>query len=523
MRLLRRSLFGSLLAFLVFLGREPTADACGGCFHEEAPPTPAQRSVVTDHRMAFALSPERTILWDQIRYAGDPREFAWVLPVRPGTTVELSRDQWFAALDASTQPVIQGPSYYGTGYGCALGGCGSQGGEGASSAPGPGQVELVSQSVIGPYETVTLRATDSHALENWLHQHAFAIPDTIQPTIDAYVSEGFDFIALRLRPDCGQKAMQPVRVVSPGADASLPLRMVAAGVGANVGITLYVISEGRYEPQNFPVVAIDYGKLVWDRVQNRSNYEELSQAAMAQNDGRSWILESAGLAQLGPGQSPNSSNANPGLFDAYTGTCGGIGAGGGGGGAPSPCPNAADAGDLADAASDVGPDASSDAPADAGELDAEVDASGDAEPIDGATDAPPDAALEPPDANYPYPPYDANYSPYPPYPPPNAACEGFDDLDVATFGMHAGTIWVTRLRALLPAEALSAGDLRLTASAEQIAVSSYHQAYSYSDDAQPKDTRKACAGAPVRHRPFSPVALGVVGLLAAAAALRRRR
>jgi hypothetical protein len=221
--------------------------------------------VVTDHRMAFSISQTQTVLWDQIRYAGDPKEFAWVLPVHPGATVELSHDEWFAALDASTQPVILEPYRSYGGGGCALAGCSNSGSDSTSGAPGAGQVQILSQTVIGPYETVTLRATDPKALVNWLNEHAYEIPPAIEPTIDSYTAEGFDFIALRLRPICNERSMKPVRIVSPGADATLPLRMIAAGVGARVGLTLYVISEGRYHPQNFPDAVIDYTRLTWDR------------------------------------------------------------------------------------------------------------------------------------------------------------------------------------------------------------------------------------------------------------------
>jgi hypothetical protein len=55
------------------------AEACGGCFVQ-----PSERTVVTDHRMALSISTTQTVLWDQIRYSGDPAEFAWVLPVRAG-------------------------------------------------------------------------------------------------------------------------------------------------------------------------------------------------------------------------------------------------------------------------------------------------------------------------------------------------------------------------------------------------------------------------------------------------------
>jgi hypothetical protein len=161
------------------------AAACGGCF---SPPVYTERTVVTDHRMAFAISPRETILWDQIRYSGNPREFAWVLPVKPGATLEISNDAWFAALDASTQPVVTSPAYYGGGYGCSLTGCSaSESAAAGADYANPG-VQVLTDKVVGPYETVTLRATDPRALETWLDGHGYAIPPAIQPTIDAYTS-----------------------------------------------------------------------------------------------------------------------------------------------------------------------------------------------------------------------------------------------------------------------------------------------------------------------------------------------
>src|SRR4051812_3017049 len=93
----------SLAASLAVLAAAalPTADAraCGGCFHEVSQ---TQSTVVTGHRMAFAISPTHSVLWDQIAYAGAPASFAWVLPVKAGAVVELSNDAWFETLDAAT-------------------------------------------------------------------------------------------------------------------------------------------------------------------------------------------------------------------------------------------------------------------------------------------------------------------------------------------------------------------------------------------------------------------------------------
>src|SRR6185436_19779148 len=104
----------------------------------------------------------------------------------------------------------------------------------------PDPVSVVHQESIGPYETVTIHSNIPGSLFNWLDMHGYAVDDAIKPMIDDYEKEGFDFIALRLIPGADVKQMQPVRVTSPGASPVLPLRMVAAGTGANVALSLFV-------------------------------------------------------------------------------------------------------------------------------------------------------------------------------------------------------------------------------------------------------------------------------------------
>jgi hypothetical protein len=289
-RVLVRATIAVLAAASVLVGPR-SARACGGCFHQ---PAPTQVTVVTGHRMAFSVSPQQTVLWDQIQYSGDPQDFAWVLPVMAGAQVQLSHDQFFAALDALTDPVITGPDPQ-CGGGSPGIGCGSSSssnaGFAAAGASSGSSVQVLSQSVVGPYDTVTVHSTDPNALYDWLAANGYAVADSMHPVIDAYVAGGFDFLALRLAPGQGVQAMQPVRVVSPGASLTLPLRMVAAGVGAQVGVTLYVIGQGRYEAQNFPNATFDDSKLVWLHAQNISNYEPLAESIMQGDGGRTWLTE----------------------------------------------------------------------------------------------------------------------------------------------------------------------------------------------------------------------------------------
>jgi hypothetical protein len=485
--MLRSITFAVVGALSLAVVAERDAHACGGCFVRQV-----ERTVVTDHRMAFAISPTQTVLWDQIRYSGDPSEFAWVLPVHQGARIEVSNDAFFAALDASTQPTVASPPFNGgRGYGCALTGCSSSGASGDNaSGGGGGQVQVVSEQVVGPYETVTLRSTDPNALVAWLTEHAYDIPPAIQPTIDAYVSEGFDFIALRLVPNCGERSMRPVRIVTPGADASLPLRMVAAGVGANVGIALYVIGEGRYRPQNFPEGFINESALTWDQSQGRSNYDELSQNVMAGAGGRTWLTEASGEPDLtddGYYNNYYASSTNPGLAEAYYSLCRPSYYGGNGGTTqPPPCTS-------------VLPPLDQDAGADAGSSDA-----GDASD-DGAVDG--DAST--------YPTFNPAYAP--PY-----GCEAYDDIAVALTGMHAPYVWVTRMRAELPVDALAVGDLRLEASPSQTPVTNTHSTSTFNNSAGYASAQAACGAGSRTRETFGTLAIAGAIALGVAAGMRRR-
>jgi hypothetical protein len=115
----------------------------------------------------------------------------------------------------------------------------------------------------------------------------------VQPVIAAYVTEGFDFLAMKLLPDEGVQAMRPVRVTTPGASLSLPLRMASIGTGATVGITIWVVADGRYEPQNFPFFHIDDSALVWDWSTDSSNYTTLRVQNEATLNGAGWEIESS--------------------------------------------------------------------------------------------------------------------------------------------------------------------------------------------------------------------------------------
>jgi hypothetical protein len=272
---------------------ERDARACGGCFH---PPTQVATDI-TDERMLLSVSPAQTTLFDQIQYAGSPSQFAWVLPIHGTVTVGLSADVLFDSVDVLTATQITQPPSSCPPAPCrgvltsAAGAAAAP--QSADAAAEANAVTVIKQQNVGPYATVQLHATDSTALSNWLAQNGFAIPADVTPVIAAYVTEGFDFLAMKLQPGQGVQAMRPVRVTTPGASLSLPLRMAAVGTGTIVGITVWIVADGRYEPQNFPFFHIDDASLVWDWSTSLSNYTTLRVENEATLKNGGWEIESS--------------------------------------------------------------------------------------------------------------------------------------------------------------------------------------------------------------------------------------
>lgn len=272
------------------------AHACGGCF---APPV--DNTVVSYHRMVLSISTKETTLYDQIRYSGSPSSFAWVLPIRGEVKVGLSADAVFSLIDQNTQTYWSPPpmncpapptcpSRYGYGEEDTAP---SAAGGASADAGTANSVDVLKQETVGPYETVQLKSTSPTALTDWLTSHGYNIPDDIKPLIASYVNEGFDFLALKLVPGSGVQSMKPVRVTATGAAPSLPLRMVAAGSGATVGVTLWVVGDGRWEPQSFPSFSVPASEVTWTWATYSSDYAARRQAHIATLGDAAWEIENS--------------------------------------------------------------------------------------------------------------------------------------------------------------------------------------------------------------------------------------
>lgn len=308
-----KKLLGTLLGVTVLsvgmhaVPRE--AAACGGCFSPPPPVTaPERATVVTDHRMVFALSQAQTTLWDQFTYAGRPEDFVWVLPVADAGALRVGlADQAFMdAMDSFTAPIVSStlppcwasvPRVLGADSGMGFfTGCGAAGNTGLSAMPGSDSTRVGAdgQAVVGPYAiTVIGSHMGGERLDSWLTQNGFHVPADTQRAIDYYAGLEFDFLILRLRPGAGVQQMQPIRVTTRGYSPVLPLRMIAAGVADNVGLTLMVVADTRMEAQGYRNVELAEEDLTYDFATRRSNWRELYAQTVGRGAGRTWVIESA--------------------------------------------------------------------------------------------------------------------------------------------------------------------------------------------------------------------------------------
>lgn len=311
----------------------PPAGACGGCFTPPPPPTTTvstngvkNAQVITDHRMVLSLSAQRTTLWDQIRYAGSPEDFVWVLPIAPGREVQIgiADNAFMDALDSLSAPVIRAravttcPGFGGSSgattpdYGGSYGGCGG-GGRSVDYVPGSrgsgneqddagsagaltGQESAMLQpmgaATVGPYAAEILGPSGEGGFDDWMVHHGYEIPAETAAVVDYYRELGFDFLVLRLRPEAGVQQMQPVRVSFEGYVPTLPLRMIAAGVADEVGLALMVLAPTRVRVGNFRNAEVYDSSLVFDFAASRSNYRQLFDDALRAGS-PAWVTESA--------------------------------------------------------------------------------------------------------------------------------------------------------------------------------------------------------------------------------------
>jgi MYXO-CTERM domain-containing protein len=222
----------------------------------------------------------RTVLSMQNNYQGPPQDFAMVIPVPvvlQKENVKTLDRAVFDHVDALTAPRLveyweQDPCPRPMPGGLAdLRGAmpmsAAAGAGAAVPAPAPPPVKIEAQFSVGEYDIVVLSATDSTALDTWLHQNGYKIPDGAAPYLRPYVEMGFKFFVAKVdvskvrfeRIGNGPEMamLSPLRFHYDSDAFNLPIRLGLINSGGTQDLVVNILARNqRYEVANYDNVAI---------------------------------------------------------------------------------------------------------------------------------------------------------------------------------------------------------------------------------------------------------------------------
>ena len=215
----------------------------------------------------------RTVLSMQNNYQGPPSGFAMVVPVpivlQKENVKTLGRDV-FDRIDQLSAPRLveyweQDPCDHPRGK-MRFRMEESARAEAPAPAGGAGQapaVRIEAQFAVGEYEIVVLSADDSSALDTWLRQNGYRIPEGAEPVLRPYVQRGEKFFVAKVDPTKvkfdakGMATLSPLRFHYDTEAFNLPVRLGLLNSQGTQDLIVHVIAKNRrYEAANYPNLTI---------------------------------------------------------------------------------------------------------------------------------------------------------------------------------------------------------------------------------------------------------------------------
>lgn len=287
-----------LRAALLSLLTPSAALACGGFFCNAG--TPVDQ---TKEQILFVVDDVEgwVEVQVQIAYTGPAESFAWVVPVPSVPEVAIASDAVLNLLGASTQPVFSIQTEY-LGY-CqpeastndtdafgnadtAAGGGGPGGGGGA-----PNPVLVLSEAQVGPYDQVTLSATDADALVSWLQTNGYAIPTTMSAALAPYISTTGIFVAFKLQKNQTTGQIAPIAMKYAARSAMIPLVLTSVAAQPDMRVIPMVLHRSkRAVPDNYLHVRVDEARIDW--AARGANYDEVVTQAANEAGGQAFATDS---------------------------------------------------------------------------------------------------------------------------------------------------------------------------------------------------------------------------------------
>jgi hypothetical protein len=263
--------------------------ACGGFFCNSVPVDQ------TGEQIVFSLDEKGVTATIRIQYSGSAKDFAWVVPVMSKPVLRIGAPSLFNVLRNNTQP--QWMLELGTLASCfGRGGQDFRGSAGTNpGAPPPAAqpgVNVVDMQEVGPYESVTLEATDSAELIGWLNKNGYDQPASSTPLIEHYVKAGMLFVALKLKQNASVGEIQPISLEMTHQEACVPLILTQVAAAPNMPVQIFVLAKTQAAPRNWFAVEVNQKRIDW--LNGGVNYQTLLNQAVDEAAGHGFVTEFAG-------------------------------------------------------------------------------------------------------------------------------------------------------------------------------------------------------------------------------------
>ncbi len=165
----------------VWLAGAAWADGC--FFGRSAPPVEPNQAAL----LYLDQGQETMVL--QVRYQGDGTEdFGWVVPVPARPTFSEASKDLFPELARYTRPRLARQQEWTLTKGRSMG------------AVMQGGVRVVEETQVGAYKITVLSADAPGALEKWLQDHQYHLPDHARPILAEYIRKKWFFVATQIDP-----------------------------------------------------------------------------------------------------------------------------------------------------------------------------------------------------------------------------------------------------------------------------------------------------------------------------------
>jgi hypothetical protein len=128
-------------------------------------------------------------------------------------------------------------------------------GTAGGSVSASGSVNVAERKTVGIYDTAVISSPDGSAVLDWLEKNGFKTPTNFLPAIRAYASEGWFFVASKVRLDAPMNdaaKAHPLSFTFQTARPVYPLRLTGIN-NPHCKIELYVFGKERAEIPNFRV------------------------------------------------------------------------------------------------------------------------------------------------------------------------------------------------------------------------------------------------------------------------------